>query len=50
MVHNGLYHRGTVEQLPEICHMVALQPDRFKGSGEAILPEEIRRYGIWSFT
>ena len=51
MVHNDLYRKAlTVKQLPEICHMVALQPDRFKDSDEAILPEEIGRNGTLSFT
>ena len=50
MVHNDLYRKAlTVKQLPEICDLVALQPDRFKGSDEAILPEEIGRNGTLPF-
>ena len=49
MVHNDLYRKAlTVKQLPEIYHLVALQPDRFRGSDEAIMPEEIGR-NKWNF-
>ena len=50
MVHNDLYRKAlTVKQLPEIYHLVALQPDRFRGSDEAIMPEEIGRNGTLPF-
>ena len=50
MVHNDIYRKAlTVKQLPEICHLVALQPDRFKNGDEAILPEEIGRNGTLPF-
>ena len=50
MVHNDVYRKAlTVKQLPEICHLVALQPDRFKGRNEEIFPEEIGRNGTVPF-
>ena len=51
MVDNDIYRKAlTVKQLPEVCELVASQPDRFKRKAEQkIMPHEIGRDGTLPF-
>ncbi|KAI0222822.1 Galactose-3-O-sulfotransferase 2 [Lamellibrachia satsuma] len=51
MLHNDIYRKAlTVKQLPEVCDLVASQPDRFKRKREQeIMPHEIGRDGTLPF-
>ena len=49
MLHNDVYRRAlTVKQLPEVCDLIASQPERFKQPAQ-IWPKEINRSGELSF-
>ncbi|KAI0242111.1 hypothetical protein LSAT2_014850 [Lamellibrachia satsuma] len=51
MIHNDIYRKAlTVKQLPEVCELVASQPNRFKRKAEQeIMPHEIGRDGTLPF-
>ena len=51
MLHNDIFRRAlTVKQLPEVCDLVASQPDRFKRNrDQKIMPHEIGRNGTLPF-
>ena len=49
MLHNNVYRRAlTVKQLPEVCDLIASQPERFKQPAQ-IWPREIDRSGELPF-
>lgn len=51
MLHNDVYRKAlTVKQLPEICDLVASQPDRFRSKNDqTISPSDIGRNGTLPF-